>query len=82
MHPYISELEGFKLTKEQYRFGLAELICLEEFENPDPEMNWHEADLDDLFDGEPRVLSVQKEAEKKTDQQEMELNRRETEDSE
>ncbi len=61
--PYVSELEGFRLTKEQYRFSLAELICSKEFENPDPETNWHEADLDDLFDDEPEVQIVQKEME-------------------
>ncbi len=61
---------------------LAELICSEEFENLDPETNYHEADLEKLFDDEPRVQSAQKQMEEKTDQQETEPKRRETDDIE
>ncbi len=83
--PYVSELEGFKLTREQYRFGLVELICSEEHENPDPGSNWHKADLEDLFDNELEMQKVQEETEKeaeRSEQQETEVKRREISESE
>ncbi len=65
--------KALKLTKEQYRFGLVELICSEEFENPDPDTNWHKAELDDLFDDEPEMQIIQKEAEKEAEEKEEKL---------
>ncbi len=76
--PYLSELEGFKLMKEEYRFGLAELICTGEYENPEPDMNWHKAKFEDLFDDEPIMPKIREEAEeepKRTEQQETEVKK-------
>ncbi len=76
VHPYVSELEGFRLMKEEYRFGLVELICMEEYENPESGTNWHKADFEDLFDDEPGMPKIQEETNKeaeKVEQQETEL---------
>ncbi len=65
--PYLSELEGFKLTKEEYRFGLAELICTREYTDPEPGVNWHKANFEDLFDDEPGMPKVREEIANETE---------------
>ncbi len=83
--PYLSELEGFKLTKEEYRFGLAELITTQEYEDPEPGTNWHKAKFEDLFDDEPGMSKIREEAEKEAEnmeQQETEVKQREFSEAE
>ncbi len=83
--PYLNELEGFKLTKEEYRFGLAELICTWEYADPEPGINWHKANFEDLFDDELGMPKIREEMDKEVEsaeQQETEIKRREFSEAE
>ncbi|MCP3684352.1 MAG: hypothetical protein GY861_16870, partial [bacterium] len=59
---------------------MAELICTREYTDPEPGVNWHKANFEDLFDDEPGKPPIREEITKEAEnleQQEMAIKRRE-----
>ncbi|MCP3683422.1 MAG: hypothetical protein GY861_12110 [bacterium] len=64
---------------------MAELICMREYTDPEPGINWHKANFEDLFDDEPGMPKIREEIDKEaetSDQQETEIKRREFSEAE